>query len=407
MLIGITVAGVFLLSSHKAFATTTLKNVCGTEGAAMGADVGQHQLLCKTAYLNANSSIINDNNSRVYTSVAVVCAYSCIGGKSSCGNGEGGSGGSCSTAVQTGHKSYDASDQSDSDFEAAKANGHNALLTKSAVTELESGGGTLSRAGNSAVHGLTRLGGSSEVPRDSTLPAACRAASETGNVQSRIECATATDPSLPAFVKSPQFQSDFQRITGQSLQAVINQDGGDLLDRYATGALQSAFKSFDGKISLNDFMGRAGGLVSSLIGSFDEAKRKDVALSVIPPGMQGMVPMGSGPSLGTTPLGTALAGANGLSPVEPQAGLGEHALAERGLLTDRTPAETTAETPQSGGSLLAGLGNPPDPEFGASPENNPAISLFERVSRRYKTVSLRLNTQASLPLGDRQLASPY
>ena len=201
---------------HSAWADPTLKDVCGSQTQHKFAGAPQLEQLCNAAYTNANLWIINDNNSRVRASVAVVCAYSCLsGGLGSCSGGPDGGGSPCSTAVGSGWKSYNYSNASDENLYDAQKNGATSIpyqQDSASVAGLGSGAGG---AGGGAV----------------SLSATCQRAGSGGSVQDRIACAQETDPSIPSFVQSPQFMEDFQKATGVPIQAVINKSGETLFER--------------------------------------------------------------------------------------------------------------------------------------------------------------------------------
>ena len=80
-------SGLKLLAASLAFClaiasaradTTTLQSVCGQDGKSPTGGVSQEDRLCKAAYGNGNAWVVNDNNSRVWAPVAVVCGYTCI-----------------------------------------------------------------------------------------------------------------------------------------------------------------------------------------------------------------------------------------------------------------------------------------------------------------------------------------
>lgn len=233
----------------------TLKQVCGPQAQQKFAGQGQLGQLCSSAYINGNLWLTNDNNSRVNAAAAVVCAYSCLsGGLTSCASpSDAGGGSACSTAVNTGYKAYDYSQTSDANLASAKQNGASAVGFQvgngGAAGTAQSGGpdsGGAAASGSAASAGGASSGGA--------LTPACQRLQSTNSAQDRIACAAETDPSLPSFVQSPQFAADFQKVTGTSLQSVINLSGETIVDRYAAGGLQNAVASLNGKMSLTDLM---------------------------------------------------------------------------------------------------------------------------------------------------------
>jgi hypothetical protein len=258
----------FFFNSLAALADPTLVQVCGTEGTGVGANAQTIQV-CKAAYDSGNSWVINDNNSRVRASAAVVCAYSCLSGGLS-GGSCAGSGSACSNAVNNGNKAYDYNNLSQDSYTAAQNNGSNALSMNSNSTTV----GAVQPTSQSA-------------SGQSGLPASCQAAVSSGSVQDRIACATATDPSLPAFVQSPSFQADFQQATGFSLQQALNENNASLMQNYIPAGIEHAMST----TSATDFLSGGAKLVGGLLSNLSSADERSYLLShILPPKLAGLIP---------------------------------------------------------------------------------------------------------------------
>lgn len=373
-----------LLLSRGADAGTTLEQVCGAKGSRLSNS--QADQLCRAGYANGEAWIASDNNSRIWAPVAIVCGYTCVVGfGGSCspgsasgqsannsaafnsqlqaiGTGEGGpaggsgsagggGGGACGTAVQAGRKAYDADKASDLELDAAKKNGKNALALQ---------GGKAPSIVSEPVRG-PRSGASNE---DFSLPDSCVRAGKGGNVQDRIDCAMATDPSIPAFVKSPQFLADFQRITGRPLQEVINKSPQTLMDRYATGGIQNAVQLAQGRVSLEQLLKGGAGLLKAMASGLGAEDRAKFVSNVLPPSMAAMA--------NGILDGLGVGGSSALAAVERRSDVAAASGATAGA-----PAGAITGLSDDAAALLRGPSN-----AGAEEDSN--VSLFERVSARYR-----------------------
>jgi hypothetical protein len=320
-------------NTSLALADPTLVQVCGVEGSGVGSNAQTIQL-CKAAYDSGNSWVINDNNSRVRASVAVVCAYSCLSGGLG-GSCTSGGGSPCSQAVDNGTKSYQYNNLSQDSYTMAQNNGSNALSMNSTSSSV----------------GVVQP----QSQGQSGMPSSCQAALATGSVQDRTACAVATDPTLPPFVQDPQFQADFQKATGFPLQQALNENNDSLMQTYIPAGLEHAMNNVASTTSASDFLSGGAKLVSGVLSNLSSAEERSYLLShILPQKLAGLIPgvdydrNAKRPHTGTTALAQVR--------TQDPSPLGISTVA------DRRPAESGGENPLTG-------------------ENG---DLFLRVSSRYR-----------------------
>jgi hypothetical protein len=243
----------------RAGAPPTLEQICGPPDNIIKGTIFTEK--CYAAYASGNASLIENNNTYVHGAAAVVCAYSCMaGGFGSCGAG----GGACSGAVSLGNKAVADDQDSTNGFSSAQKNGSDALALMMGQNK------------NRDFIGSANTGQAS-VP---SLPSSCTSAASTRSVSARIDCAAATDPSLPAFVRSPQFASEFKDITGYTLQDAFSQDTATLLNQYGPSAIKNAYAKVKGKISYADFMKSGNSIMGGIMAKLDPGKQADFAANL-------------------------------------------------------------------------------------------------------------------------------
>jgi hypothetical protein len=317
--------------TNDAQAVQTLSQVCAPGGA------NQMATLCQAAYSNGNTSFILDNNARVRGSVAVVSAVSCMSGDP----------GACSSAVDNGYQAYDYHNDSKAAFTSAQTNGQTALALSSSASTIQGNGITSQGGTNAGQPGSSpAIAGSAAVVE---MPAACAQAVAGGVVGDRIACAIASDPTVPAMVRDPQFPANFQNATGVSLQSVMNKSPGEVAS-YLPMALEHAYAGVKDRVSLADFLMRKNQLLGAL------TQRIPSKGGIISPAMTEV-------AKAAPPLASP-----------------EPALEASAEKTDRSPAAQPLEVSQS--------------------DDGRELSLFERVSKKYHSFSISLQTVQSVILPD-------
>lgn len=180
----------------------------------------------------------------------------------------------------------------------------------------------------------------------------CRAARRGRDPGATLRCAVARDPSLPAFVQSPKFPTEFQKATGQNL--------ADFLKRE------------DSPRQL------LGGVMGAGLGPTQSAKLAAALGSVEQQLAQGGVD------------GAAYASAGGGFDSGNDPAFGDQALEEMmaGLAAKLAP-QKEGEEPQPGIATVIFANNRYSRNPAAIAEN-PALSLFDRVTYRYYFVAKRI-----------------
>ena len=379
---------VFTLGATGVEAATELKDVCGPKGTPPAGANAQVASLCRAAYLNGESWITNDNNSRVWAPVTAVCAFSCIAGVPGvCGgaagsgdaqdssnqqgfqgqtqtiqqgstvqNGESGQGSAvsvgdpCSTAVSAGNKAYKADKSAGHDLESAKANGRTAL-TLSGGTPLFANADT----GKKAAGVAGGEGSANGTDSGSNVGELCEKAAASGNVQDRFDCALASDPSFPKFIKDERFQQEFEKITGHPLQDIINADGAFVRNTLVPDGLENSFAQVKDKQSTLQFLGSVANLGKDMLKEIGDEHDRAWILGHLPAVVADQFLDVPGKRDETTLVasGAAQSSANG------------------------SPASVP-------GTRLTALSTKAALRAPASAELNPKTNIFEQVSRRYR-----------------------
>ena len=244
--------------------------ICAAELNNPSPQNSQRSLLCKSAAQAEDTSFTNDNNARVLIPVAVVCYYTCALSNSGtptmqkvCGAGAGGKagggGGSPCTIAQTTAKSAASADQQAFDDRVAK---YGNLVTAAAMES--TGSATVSGGGASA-----ELNSAIAKSAGGAMPESCRKARSSGNLDDRLDCALATNPNVPRFVKDPKFQAEFQQITGYSLQSMINKSESDVNSNYGPQILKNIYGNLRGKASFGSIVATAEKAISGAMESVD------------------------------------------------------------------------------------------------------------------------------------------
>ena len=375
-------AGLQALAAASKNLSPNLQTACA--GVDLNAN-SQLSLICKAANANVDGFITNDNNARVGASIAVVCGFGCASGDGICvGPDVKGSGGDpCKSAVKVGTAAFNSNKAGQADVKAGNEN-----LDKAKIL-LGNTAGVVGGSGLSA----------NSTTIDNTLFPACEKASTTQTVQDRIECALATDPTLPKFIKDPQFVAEFQRVTGKSLQDVINLNASTILTSVAPGAIQNAYGALKGKTSFGQFLGSAAKLVGGVLGNLtSDEDRKTLVTGVVPKSFHGLLPgtydpsqFASAPNDSIPGAGAQAVGASstGTSLQVPGSGAGDKAALAARVAGGSNAKEAGTD---SGDRPLMLTGSVPEVDRAPATavENDPSISIFERVSKRYRLTQSRL-----------------
>jgi len=241
--------------------------------------------------------------------------------------------------VNNGYGAYRSNQDSSSAYKAARHSGGTALSYDSSYSVFSASSGDDS-------HG-NKL--------NLSLSPSCQSAASSGSVHDRINCALSSDPSLPAFVGSPKFLSDFQKATGHSLQETINQSSDSLLNEYSLKALKHAYDSSAGKVSFMDFVGKGIFLVKGIAGKLNSKEdQSKLVTSIVPHSLRGMltdIPMVQEKAVVEVP-----------SELSPR--LSPQLVEERPTLQARLPERDLASTTDI--------------------QDDPNASIFEQVSKRYR-----------------------
>lgn len=271
---------------------------------------------------------------------------------------------SCITAASTAFSAYTKQQDAANAAQTMKAN----LANVQALGSMTATGAplTLSAQGQSqnqplsngtALSGNTSVASGNPVNLSPAAAAACGSASSSpGNTQSAIQCAAAMDSALGAVVSNPQFPSAFQKAAGMPLSNYLASAGGAM----PNGAIAAGTAGM-----LNpDGMGKVAGAVASLAPAGAVSGIYDAGGYA-----------GGGPG-GTPGIG---GGGNDVSAMVSQL-LGQFMPKKPGV------ASQSAATNVKFGTSLLGR----DPASASALAEDRSVSLFDRVTSRYFSVTPRL-----------------
>ena len=379
------IAAVVILSialstvTHAADDLSDLSSIC-----KVAAQNGNEQIksLCKAMITSYAGSGTNENNSRVWAPVVAVCGNACLqsivgnSAKSICSNAriQGGlndsvtndqmqaglaelrgsartvntnGGDPCSSTVGASQNAYGAHKTSKEDSESARANAKTILAAAAENTTFVAG----------AIKGPAEKGALDN------YPFACKQLI-LGNLslQNRLDCASATDDRLPAFVKSPEFAAEFKSVTGSSLESVLDENSSQVVSAIAPTMIKQAYNSVSGKLSLGQFL-KTGTQLSKVISDSlpTPEDRNSFMAELLPASLRNFMPSTN------TASSASLRGAQ---------------LAATKPTNDREPAADTLRPATVASDMLTGQA-PERPE-------DESLSIFEKVSRCYRRVTSRL-----------------
>ncbi len=396
MIPALLIALAFSASAHAGTADpsrfASIAQLCAS--AQAGTDQ-QLALLCNAARQTDAAAFIDDNNTRVWTPVMVNCGMTCLAAmrgkpsgttclsapvagsaqsnpnyqnlegqlRNSMGGRSFGSSNPCASAVNSGfraldsHKAYRGEDKAYYEDLDALAE---FLKNGSAGVANADSGGKYSGAGGD-------------------MPEACQRARKTMATQDRFDCALATDPKMPRYIKDPRFVKEFQDATGVPLDSAINQSTREIYAKAAPTVLKRAYDIVKDKMSMIQLF-NAGATIGKLVynGLASNDDKNYFVKAFVPGQIRGFMPEPNLPSDG------GIAGGRVANAATPASG--------GGAPTPGASATQVASATQQVGSetLLTGLvpeddGSQADAKI--DPKNNPKYSLFARVTRRYKIVT--------------------
>ena len=384
-------------------ASPNLNVYCSPAAVKLAGANSQRALFCSAAHASEDGRFGNDNNARTWASVTLVCGYTCVlslagipvsqmvcssaqvqgsqkddqnaqnlvanlprngggpGNASVAGGSADGSGGDpCSSAYKAGYHGYDNYKSAKDDRSATDSN-------LSQVPGLDSNAPVLTGGGVVGGEKKDRAGGGGGAP--GVLPAACQSAQASGSVEDRLACSRALDSNFPEFTKDPRFLQEFEQITGHPLQELINRPGRVNLE-LAPQVLEKSYDAVKEKMSLAEFT--ANGLKSTLaiVEAIPASERKMFVGELIPEPFKSLLPASwVGPD------------ANAKTSVAPTGGASPRA----GLVQAASGVGTVGP---SGKAVTSGTGT--QAVKVEMKDEDPKLSLFERVSRRYLKSTDRL-----------------
>ena len=369
----------------------------------------QLALLCRATRQTDAAAFIDDNNSRVWTPVMVTCGLTCLaamkgkntaqtclsapvnGGaqqnpnyqnmesqlRGSLGGKANFSGSNpCASAVNSGFRAFDANKafrgEDSAYYEDLQA--LEQFVSNGSAAVVNQGGGST---------GLSGPGGD--------LPESCQRARSSMATQDRFDCALTTDPNMPRFIKDPRFQKEFQQLSGVNLDATINQSTSQIYAKVAPGVLKKAYDQVKDKMSMSQLFSVGASLGKLMYNGLATNDDKNYMVKAfVPSQIRGFMPEPNLPGNGNGGIAgghsadasgnatTSSEGGSGIQPIIPRKdlALSTQQVGDETMLTGTIPDnESAIRKPTS------------EQNINSDPKNNPAFSLFARVSRRYRLIT--------------------